>query len=58
MSFFKIYNCGHNILELLELHQSFVYPQVKRIVIIRSKNSIYELPHELSKNTTLRILRN
>ena len=28
-------------------YQIFLSPQVKRIVIIRNKHGIYELPHEL-----------
>ena len=36
----------------------FLAPQVKRCAIITYKHGIYELPHELPKDLTLRILGN
>ena len=39
-------------------HQIFLSPQVKRSAIISNKQSVYELPHELSNDLRLRILRN
>ena len=38
--------------------QIFLSPQVKRSVIISDKHGIYELPHELPNDLTLRILGN
>ena len=45
-------NRGLNISRLLDTLQ------VKRSVNIGNKDDIYELPHELSKESTLSILRN
>ena len=39
-------------------YQIFLSPQVKRWAIITYKHGIYELPHELPKNLTLRTLGN
>ena len=39
-------------------YQTFFSPQVKRSVIISSKNSIYELPGELPDKLRLKILEN
>ena len=39
-------------------YQIFLSPQVKRSVIINNKHGIYELPHELSNDLSLRILGN
>ena len=36
--------------------QIFLSPQVKRSLIISNKYGIYELPHELPNDLTLRIL--
>ena len=38
-------------------YQIFLSPQVKRRAIITYKHSIHELPHELSNDLKLRILR-
>ena len=39
-------------------YQFFLSSQVKRYAITTYKHGIYELPHELPKNVTLRILEN
>ena len=39
-------------------YQTFLSPQVKRIVITSNKHGIYELPHELPDNLRLRKLEN
>ena len=39
-------------------NQIFFSPQVKQLVIVAYKHSIYELPHELPNNLRLRILGN
>ena len=36
-------------------YRIFLSPQVKRSVIISSKQGVYELPHELPNNLRLRI---
>ena len=38
--------------------QIFLSPQVKRIAIIKNKHGMYELPHELPNDLTLRVLGN
>ena len=45
-------------LDYLMFHQVFLSPQVKRCEIISDEHGIYELPHELQTNLTLRILEN
>ena len=40
----------------LMFYQIFLSPQMKPIVIINNKHDIYELPHELPNDLTLRIL--
>ena len=47
-------NQFHNILNLFNVYQIFLCPQVKQWAIITYKHGIYELPHDLS----LRILGN
>ena len=44
--------------EFLMFYQIFLLPQVKRSLIISNKTGIYELPHELPNDLTLRILGN
>ena len=39
-------------------YKFFLSPQVKRWAIITYKHGIYELPHELPNDLTLRILGN
>ena len=39
-------------------HQIFLSPKVKLCAIINHKNSIYDLPHELSNDLRLRMLEN
>ena len=41
---------------MIMFYQIFLSPQVKRIVIIRNKHDIHELPHELLNDLRLRIL--
>ena len=40
------------------VEQIFFSPQVKRSIIISNIHGIYELPHELPNDLTLRILGN
>ena len=63
--FFVLYSSGQasTILviifwDLLMFYQIFLSPQVKRIVIITNKYSIYQLPNELPNDLRLRILGN
>ena len=44
--------------EFLILYQIFFSPQVKRSMIISSKQGIYELPHKLPNDLRLRIVGN
>ena len=44
--------------DLLIIFQNFLSPQVKQNVIIISKYGIYDLPHELSNDLCLGILKN
>ena len=37
-------------------YESFVSPQVKRIVIISNKHGIFKFPHDLPNNVRLRTL--
>ena len=41
-----------------DFDQIFFSPQGKQNVIVSNKHGIYELPHELPNDLTLRILRN
>ena len=43
--------------DFLMFYQIFLSPQVKRSAIISNIHGIYELPHELPNELTLRILR-
>ena len=40
--------------DFLMFYQIFLSPQVKRIVIISNKHGIYELPHELPNDLSLK----
>ena len=51
-------NQFHNILNLFNVYQIFLSPQVKQWAIITYKHGIYELPHELPHDLSLRILGN
>ena len=51
-------NHGHNILKLFDTFPFFFSPDVKQRVIISNKHGIYELPHELPHELTLRFLGN
>ena len=59
---FKAFDAGcnqfHNILNLFNVYQIFLCPQVKQWAIITYKHGIYELPHELPHDLSLRILGN
>ena len=44
--------------DFLMFHQILLSPRVKRNSIISNKQSLYELPHKLSNDLRLRILRN
>ena len=44
--------------DILLFEQIFLSPQVKRSVVISNKHDMYELPHELLNNISLRILGN
>ena len=55
-SFQGTHNPFHNILRLFDVKNFFLSPQVKRCAIITYKHGIYELPHELPNDLTLRIL--
>ena len=48
----------HIILRLSMFYQIFLSSQVKRWTIITYKHGMYELPHELPNELTLRILGN
>ena len=39
-------------------YQSFLSPQVQRIVIINNKHGIYELPQKLANDARVRVLGN
>ena len=52
------YNLGHNLFELYNILVQIRLTQVKRNVISSIANLVYELPHELSNDLTLRILGN
>ena len=47
-----------NILRLFDVLPNLLLPQVKRGVIITYEHDIYELPHELPNDVSLRILGN
>ena len=51
-------NLGYNILRLFDVYEIFLSPQFKRIVIVRNKHGINELPHELPNDLRLRIIGN
>ena len=53
-----LYNSGHNILELHNILIQSHSPQVKQILTSSIVNLVYELPHELPNNLSLRILGN
>ena len=54
----ELVSLGHNIWRLSDVLSNFLSPQVKRIVIISTKNGIYKLSHELPNDLRLRILGN
>ena len=43
--------------DLLIFYQSFLSPQVKRILIISNTQGIYEFPHELPNDETVQKLK-
>ena len=49
---------GHNILRLFDTFPNFLFPQVKRDLIISNQHGIYQLPHELPNDLRLRIIVN
>ena len=50
------HNYFHNILRLFGVLPNFPPPQMKPCAIITNKHGIYEFPHELPNDLTLRIL--
>ena len=51
-------NFGHNILRHFDVDKIFLSPQVKRMVIISSKQGIYEWPHDVPNDLRPRTLGN
>ena len=50
--------CKNHVKIFWDFDQFFFSPQGKQNVIVSNKHGIYELPHELPNDLTLRILRN
>ena len=44
--------------DLSMFYQSFLSPQVQRIVIINNKHGIYELPQKLANDARVKVLGN
>ena len=51
---YEIYNCAHNVFELVDILPMFLSQQVKRNVIITNENGKYELTDEFPKDVRLK----